>query len=259
MRFYTQAGYITGLLSIFPAACWEARAEPPPTKEAGPPTVTMTTSTRLRAPQQLVGFTGTVKAVDRQSITVQGISFGLRGRIWKELRDYRRRTSTQIGWPLSIETPERTWTAVRVDGSPDGLVLTAWDGTRTEVRLADQPLRKFMVGYDLAAGEWFDPASVAESYRLGDVRVGDVVDLGIGFTDGPEPLYNWCRTISIRRRPGGKVPPAPAQDPGDRYQFHEHMQAFQDWEEKGAAFPYKYHPGWPVPQIASEPREAKPK
>lgn len=51
-----------------------------------------------------------------------------------------------------------------------------------------------------------------------------------------------CWAICIERRPGGRVPEAPGQEPDDNNKHHECMNAHQDWEERGIPLPDKYNP-----------------
>jgi hypothetical protein len=73
-------------------------------------------------------------------------------------------------------------------------------------------------------------------YRVKDVKVGDVVAVTFDRINQVEA----CNSISIRRRPGGRVPPSPVEDPDDIYHHHERMNAYQDLEEKGIPLPFKY-------------------
>jgi hypothetical protein len=101
------------------------------------------------------------------------------------------------------------------------------------------------------------------TYRLSDLKVGDVVDIETGVSrDGEE----WTTEIKIVRRPGGKIPPVPGEGFPGLENTHLRYQAEQDWEEKGIPIPKKYlnkdgrYP-WtnpPYPPEAPMPREAKP-
>jgi hypothetical protein len=78
--------------------------------------------------------------------------------------------------------------------------------------------------------------------------------------DGEE----WPDEITIRRRPGGKIPPFygdPFVATSPELAFHLSYQAEQDWEEKGVPIPAKYLPNgrawWtnpPYPPVAPLPR-----
>jgi hypothetical protein len=102
----------------------------------------------------------------------------------------------------------------------------------------------------------------ADTYRVCDVKVGDVVSLDTAITfDGEERLTR----ISILRRPKGKIPPEPGELFPDRLGVHLQNQAYQDWEEKGVPIPKKYlskgRAPWtnpPYPPVAPMPRAAKP-
>lgn len=71
-------------------------------------------------------------------------------------------------------------------------------------------------------------------YLPTDVRVGDVVRIEFA-DDGVEAV---CERITIRRRPGGRVPPGYCK--GDTLRHHERMNAHQDLEEKDIPLPEKY-------------------
>jgi hypothetical protein len=101
------------------------------------------------------------------------------------------------------------------------------------------------------------------TYRLTDLKVGDIVSVETGITrEGEE----YCLQILINRRPGGIIPPEPGERFPDRYGIHIRNQAEQDWEEKGIPIPKKYldpngRTPWtnpPYPPVAPMPRAAKP-
>ena len=113
--------------------------------------------------------------------------------------------------------------------------------------------------------------SPSSMYRLTDVKVGDVVLIHYARLGGTDI----CDHISIVKRPGGLVPPLPAEaeelmkpspsppwakDPlRARYiPYHEQMNAYWDLEDRGIPYPEKFreHRRWPV---APAPREAKPR
>ena len=104
------------------------------------------------------------------------------------------------------------------------------------------------------------------TYELGEVRVGDEVEVVYLLRGG----RNVCFQILINRRPGGTIPPLPADLPkngmsGNRKPRHERLQAYQDLEEKGIPIPDKHlpvHPAelsHPLPPVAPKPRVAGPK
>ena len=157
----------------------------------------------------------------------------------------------------SITVTSPGWVEKLVQPLPNGSALI-------EFRvIPEQPPRMFRLSKALAAGRTpefeVDPifpvvTSVDDSYYnvVADLRVGDVVEVKYTRLD-------LCEAFRIERRPGGIIPPPRGRDPHAAYQFHEHMQAIQDWEERGAPFPTQYHPGGNEPGIAPAPREAKPK
>ncbi|MBX9627559.1 MAG: hypothetical protein K2X82_27405 [Gemmataceae bacterium] len=237
-------------------------ADPAPPPRPAAVTVTSTTRPADGAFRQ-PSYGGWVTAVDRESIIVQGFDVvGIGGAIRTMSWDPDRCANVMTGWPLELHwVGGRKSRAVGHTSSRAEVVLTDWWGRRTVLRPADTTPRRFLAGLALADGQWEPGAQPAESYRLADVRVGDWVGLALADTDLPgQELYQWCARVSIERRPGGKVPPAPAfEPPAHNYRFHEAMQAQQDWEERRAPFPEKYHPGGNVPQVAPPPREARPK
>jgi hypothetical protein len=100
-----------------------------------------------------------------------------------------------------------------------------------------RPPRRFRLSAELAAGRV--PAREQLSRGLGygrdDVRVGDVVELSVWLERGGAED---ARSIMIRRRPGGRVPPhAYERDVESKYAHHTRMNAFQDFEEKGTSLP----------------------
>lgn len=219
-------------------------------------------------------YTGVVTAVDQKSITLQGFSFDTSGAT-TETKQWDKRTtvSTRTGksivlrstigllYPPKGAPPVEVLHAVRLESShrllvgPDSFTLTTADGTVTVLHRSDQPPRTFQVTDEHRAGG-FSPNETPFSgytYRLADVRVGDRVSVRFLSTD----LFNLVDGISILRRPGGKVPPAPSEPLNISAKHHEKMQAWQDWEDEGIPLPYKHHPGGPWPQLAPAPREKR--
>lgn len=148
---------------------------------------------------------------------------------------------------------------VRSEQTPDAWILTPAGGEPVVLKLADQPVRRFVVRGPLAEGE-YDPTQMAGStYRLADIRVGDRVSIkGVrGF--GVE----FVEVVSIKRRPGASVPPAPGDlkrpPPLNQPWYHEMMDAMQAFEEKGTPLPEGFHEfkRWVHP--APPPREVPPK
>lgn len=142
--------------------------------------------------------------------------------------------------PLSVWEPDsprgRRWVRKLVLARDYFIETDFWGRIRT-VRRGDEPPRRFWVGAELEDGSYRTTMGAKFTYRLKDVRVGDEVLLwmehGRHYTD-------LCANICIRRRPGGRVPQAPGEEPGEERPHHERMQAAQDWEEHGMPFPAKF-------------------
>ena len=97
--------------------------------------------------------------------------------------------------------------------------------------------RTFSIGDELLKGKQ-DPRERCQSdYRLTDVSVGDIVYIVLHRSGGDVV----CTTVRIRRRPGGEVPRAPFEEPDSRDPYHEAMNAYQRFEEKGVPLPLKYN------------------
>ena len=86
-----------------------------------------------------------------------------------------------------------------------------------------QPPRKFLACDALASGKFKKTplTSSFETYRLSDVSVGDHVRIGYIRLNGVDIVED----ISIRRRPGGLVPPAPGEDPKETNKWHDRCNA----------------------------------
>ena len=82
----------------------------------------------------------------------------------------------------------------------------------------------------LVAGKVQESASDLFAYRLKDVKVNDVVILGVATEGGKE----YCGEICIRERPGGKIPES--QKP-NRKPYHLKRQAELDEQQKGIPIP----------------------
>jgi hypothetical protein len=230
------------------ALCVSATA--PPVEMAPPP----------HFPWDYHEFEGTVTALDRDSITVQGLDFELSLADVRAQRDYGERfpkvTYTSVsGKPFIFRCPAGWLPSTRAVVSGQVMTVTAPDGTMTVFRKSDATPLRFRVSDWLAAGG-YDPAlRHTDIYPLSEVRLGDRVRLRNSQTDMhcQQSAYV-CREVSIRRRPGGKIPPAWGEKPNALYKHHERMQAYQDWEEKGVPLPDYLHPGGPWPQLAPPPR-----
>jgi hypothetical protein len=82
----------------------------------------------------------------------------------------------------------------------------------------------------LAAGKVHEGTRDTFGYRLKDVKVNDVVLIGVATEGGKQ----FCAEICIRERPGGEIPESqsPAQRP-----YHLKRQAEIDAEQKGIPVP----------------------
>ena len=214
----------------------------------------------------LPGCWGRVLAVGPDEIVLQCLIVGMRnpGRVES---DWTGTVVTHTGWPVDLWEP---WShrgrrnAVRFTRTRGGFTETDWWGRTRTVRRADEPPRRFWVGTELEDGKYRPWLGADYSYRLADVREGDEVRLRLD--SGPH-YSNLCVGISIVRRPGGIIPPAPGENPGWDLPHHERMQAYQDWEERGAPVPEKYMSSFyreraeqrQRERTAPPPREARPR
>lgn len=101
-----------------------------------------------------------------------------------------------------------------------------------------QPSRLFIAIGPLANGEYLEHGTPAAQYRLSDVKVGDKVFLDWWRFEGADYIHY----VRIERRPGGKVPPSPAEKPDEKNPWHEKANAYQELEEKGTPLPEKFRP-----------------
>lgn len=171
----------------------------------------------------------------------------------------------------SNELPEPTRDTVDVSYSG---VVTAVTKNSITVRYKNWPPREFAASDVLARGEvpmhprlgyargkYYVGAS--SMYRLTDVRVGDWVMISYAYIN----KKSICDHISITKRPGGKVPPLPAEAealmwtataPGHPpyIPYHERMQARWDLEDKGLPYPAKFGDRREFP-VAPPPRPIK--
>ncbi|MBX9580115.1 MAG: hypothetical protein K2X87_07380 [Gemmataceae bacterium] len=161
---------------------------------------------------------GVVTAVDAGSVSIRG--FDLR---YGDIRRQDLRLVSVGGRPPILCT--------RDEETRHRLTLTLPNGEVATFRRDDMPAVRF-------AASGGDPPSPAASYRPADVRVGDEVTLWLD-RDAPDGFF---RGVQIERRPGGRVPPAPGEDPDSGYPWHEYANAMQDWEERGVPLPDKYDP-----------------
>lgn len=105
---------------------------------------------------------------------------------------------------------------------------------------AEWPDKKFLLVEELADGNYIQGASAERTYRITDVNVGDWVEIDYCRRNG----VDICKTISIHRRPGGRVPPAPGEKADEFRKYHEQANADQEWEEKRVAYPERYRPSY---------------
>lgn len=153
-------------------------------------------------------------------------------------------------WTFTGRTAHGFVAAVAKDGItlywPARKIVQSWHNPETGVQLRMReetfpaiPPRKFRFGEVLAAGGYDKTVSAENTYRITDVRVGDLVDLVYDRRKG----VDICRTINILRRPGGLVPPAPGEKPNEFRTHADGANAHQAWEENRIPYPRKF---WPV-------------
>ncbi|MBX9580932.1 MAG: hypothetical protein K2X87_11540 [Gemmataceae bacterium] len=164
---------------------------------------------------------GVVTAVDGRSVTIRG--FDRRD----DVVDHQR------GLYLVSVAGRPAVLCTKIEVARHLLTLTLPNGDRAVFRREDMPERRFPVNDYLAAGGHHPWESSGNSYRLADLQVGDEVVLELE-GEGPEGVV---RAVRIDRRPGGRVPPAPANEPGDPRAWHLQANAYQDWEERGIPLP----------------------
>ena len=143
--------------------------------------------------------------------------------------------------PPKVEAVNQNYSGFVTAVGPDHLVVEQnRDGKTIE----------FSVSATLAKGGFDMDQTPGDSYRLKDVKVGDKVSVLYSRIDG----VNVCEAIGIRRRPGGLIPPS--NGPSDqKIPYHQRMQAWQDFEEKGTPLPAYLRPLPWGRDIAPPPRE----
>lgn len=148
---------------------------------------------------------------------------------------------------------------------PQGVVTELSKEFITLAPITKEAPKRFVVSDTLAAGEVpIAPRpgpnkiySVGHSwkYRLTDVRIGDEVQIIYATVGG----VDICDHISIKKRPGGFVPPLPkeANDPNG-IPYHEYMAAYWNLHDNGIPFP-EHFAKYTIRQfpIAPPPREVK--
>jgi hypothetical protein len=219
--------------------------------------------------EHLVSYGGEVTAVGAESITVRGYSWDLiesspEGKHfhtddWKTWVTDRPHTLGFRTGGVAGRIGAR-YRVARSEWTQDSITLFPIDGGAPVVlTLATMPEWRFVARGPLARGEYKKSRGARWSYGLGDVRVGDRVEVEGAALPGVE----FVESISISRRPGGRVPPAPDDlvDPPDpRHPWFHHMKnAEQDWQDKGIPLPKGFHEFKRWVHDAPPPREAKPK
>lgn len=251
------AGLLLAILAGFgPATAPPAVAPPPREVVATPP----------RRPIEYLA--GVVTAVDAGSITVRGFPIVELSGPTRGGANLTGSVRWHAGNLIRVGFPDRDLTCIRVEITPATLTLTHLNGDVEVLYRAAQPARRFPVDPVLAAGGFDRRELPGFTYRPADVRVGDEVSIRCR----PVGDEDVCRAICIRRRPGGRVPVAPGQQPEDRDPYHEGAQAYQDYEELGVPLPERYDPAAIARagqvmeaerrarhRTAPPPREAKPK
>jgi hypothetical protein len=129
-------------------------------------------------------------------------------------------------------------TAIGHDLPYSGMVVRKTE-TSILVQKRGQAPREFLLSESLAAGSIAPEATGGERYSLKDVLVGDLVVVAYGTF----PQGSVCQTVSIHRRPGGRVPPADDDRTHAKNRWHELANAKQDLEEKGTPVAQKFLPG----------------
>lgn len=104
------------------------------------------------------------------------------------------------------------WVRGVVVGTTDDSITVRPDGMKQEVRYPAHVL--------LATGAVCHWESESHSYLLPDVQKGDEVLIGVGTVD--KGVGDECFYISIRKRPGGTIPPS--RKPSTSKPYHEEQQ-----------------------------------
>jgi hypothetical protein len=201
-----------------------------------------------------LNFGGVVTEVSANSITIQGFVSRIGG--IQSSQKTERNASIFRGNPLTIMINGRMIKGITAVSTWETLTVTAASGEVTTFRRIDQPLLRFEACEELAAGKYLAVLNNREipytdTYRLADVRVGDVVIIASRRENG----IAVCKTIRIMRRPGGQIPPTPVEPPDPRHKHHEMRQAEQDLEEKGIPIPDRFLPPW---ELAVRPAKIAP-
>lgn len=174
---------LTPVLAVFaPATLYlpSERVAPPAGEGDGKKQQMLEVAPPPREPWKFPLTGGTVTAIDGSSITIQGYNILVKGATQSKLGwEERRRTVTQTGNPLIITGSFPPMTGVRLFSDARGTIITHADETTTEIRMSEQPHRRYLVSDALKAGWYGEGAGGSYTYRLADVLVGDVVDMRI--------------------------------------------------------------------------------
>lgn len=109
-------------------------------------------------------------------------------------------------------------------------------------------------------GNWPD-----DTYKLGELKIGDIVIVETEVTRAGE---QYGTQVWIKRRPGGRIPPLPADKFGTPNYISAMYQAEQDWEEKRIPIPKQFlekgeypwtNPPYPLPTAPMPRLVEKPK
>lgn len=176
-----------------------------------------------------------IVAVGSDRILVQGFPPHAAGGItlWVSYRG----CSVILGNPIDWYTTSR----MKADAiiASYSVVIAVQGDHITVHRWADVPATEIRLSPQLAAGiAPKDKFYYGHGYLPCDLAVGDIVRLQM-IRKRDEKGPGVCEMFSIRRRPGGRVPPSRVV--GLRGELHdEHMNAQVDWEERGIPMPAKF-------------------
>jgi hypothetical protein len=126
-------------------------------------------------------------------------------------------------------SPHRTVECLRWDGT----VLAVSDRSIEVLRDVDDKPIRYPAHFLLATGRVLAWEMESQCFLLEDVKVGDQVIVAVGTED--EGRGEECFLVSIRRRPGGKIPPSRTQT--QLHPYHVQQQAKIDLIEKGTPLP----------------------
>jgi hypothetical protein len=186
-------------------------------------------------------YRGTVTEITKDSITIRGLNYTISGLVTRVPTPDGKGDIVR-GNPLTLNFryDGHKVTGVSAVVTPEAVTVTSATGEVTTLR-ADQAVLRFRLSEALAAGEIPRYLGIGGQafppylYRITDVQVGDRIQLVGQHWDGVPT----CNGISIERRPGGKVPPCPGEEPDVSVRHHERMNAAQAREEKASPTPGK--------------------